>query len=259
MALPSPGWAARQLELLDKEIADLNDSYQTAMKSLSESPQCRIMVEIYQHSRERLMRSMTARRDFCLALSNAGLLAQGSCGDPPMWDSGYSTNELNRFVKALPAQKVAILKLRPGSVISLTEGAAWLGDPFIATNNVFVRQAYPQLLRAREARFRARKVSTSSSETVFTGSPGAAGLSHFAGAFMGMQLLMGREVLFECRGGRPRTPTRHFYWLSSSSGFAHTKDQKVALEKLMKSKSQPIYIVDNCPAGIDRKCWLGKP
>ena len=115
---------------------------------------------------------------------------------------------------------------------------------------------------------------------------GAAGLSHFAGAFMGMQLLMGREVLFECREGRPRAPTRHFYWLSSSSsklyelygplvvwevhllsssfsahkqsmdpilqqsaGVAHTKDQKVALGKLMKSKSQPIYIVDNCPAG----------
>ena len=72
----------------------MNDSYQTAMKSLSESPQSQIMVEIYQHSRERLMRSMTARRDFCLALSNAGLLAQGESYKDP-WVSSVQSIECN--------------------------------------------------------------------------------------------------------------------------------------------------------------------
>ena len=68
--------------------------------------------------------------------------------------------------------QAAISTLTPGSVISLENGAAWLGNPFIATNDLFVRQIYSQLLCARDARFRARKVSLSRSETVFTGSSG---------------------------------------------------------------------------------------
>ncbi len=68
--------------------------------------------------------------------------------------------------------QAAIMKLIPGSVILLESGAAWLGIPFIATSDLFVRPAYSQLLCARDARFRARKVSMSRSETVFTGSPG---------------------------------------------------------------------------------------
>ena len=75
--------------------------------------------------------------------------------------------------------QAAILKLQPGSVISLKEGVAWLGNPSNATNDLFVRGLYPEMLRARAAHFHAPGLLISSSETVFTGSPGRCNVACF--------------------------------------------------------------------------------
>ena len=41
--------------------------------------------------------------------------------DPPMWDNNYSTEDLSRFVSALPAQQVGQISVSVNSM----HGAAW--------------------------------------------------------------------------------------------------------------------------------------
>jgi hypothetical protein len=68
----------------------------------------------------------------------------------------------------------AIQNLMPGSVIELKDGAVWLGNKFVATSTLFVREVYPELICARNEYIRASGMSESSCETIFTGTPGMA-------------------------------------------------------------------------------------
>ena len=75
-------WAAKRLKQFDKEIADLSDRYQTAMKEFRDSPKCQILRDIYQSTRQRLIERMRAARAFSLALSNAGVIVEGEARSP---------------------------------------------------------------------------------------------------------------------------------------------------------------------------------
>ena len=128
------------------------------------------------------------------------VLRPGHSGHCRAWNKGLNSDELDCFLKALPAQQVgctpitafgsissiawtvtplvvvslqdAIQNLRPGTIIELEKGAVWLGNPFLATNTLFVREVYPELILARDAYIRALGWSDSSCETIFTGTPG---------------------------------------------------------------------------------------
>ncbi|BDA48350.1 hypothetical protein COCOBI_12-0260 [Coccomyxa sp. Obi] len=88
----------------------------------------------------------------------------------PGWGMGGAQQELERFLKALPAVKADILHPKPGIIIRLEDGAVWLGDKSLASGSLFIRGCYPDLLSAREACI--KRYKWTDCETVFTGTPG---------------------------------------------------------------------------------------
>ncbi len=73
---------------------------------------------------------------------------------------------------ALLSLKGAIEELMPGSIIELEGGATWLGNPSFATNALFVRKVYPELIAARDDFVQESGWPQSGFETVYTGTPG---------------------------------------------------------------------------------------
>jgi hypothetical protein len=61
------------------------------------------------------------------------------------------------------------MQLEAGTVITLPDGVSWLGHSTDFSNQVFVRSAYPEMLRARDAYRAAGRVFKA---TLITGTPG---------------------------------------------------------------------------------------
>ena len=115
------------------------------------------------------------------------------------WDDGGSCRELSEFVKAVLAQKVTplnrlirallhssseesafhnafrpqgpILDPQAESLITLEDGAVWLGIMDDASSDLFVRPCYVELFEAREVYIKGHKWERGCL-TLFTGTPG---------------------------------------------------------------------------------------
>ena len=115
------------------------------------------------------------------------------------WDDGGTSHELSEFVKAVPAQKVTsfnrliralldssgeeraftmafvhrglILDPQAESVITLEDGAVWLGMTDDASSDLFVRRCYVELFEAREDYIKWHKWERGC-QTLFTGTAG---------------------------------------------------------------------------------------
>ncbi|CAL5227362.1 g10312 [Coccomyxa viridis] len=160
--------AARQLDQLNAEIAVLcakADAVEKKWLAATDPQERAALRELYTDTRfER--RQVDARR----AALEAALLETGWFRNE-MWDKGGHSDELGRFLLALPAQEDAIKGLMPGSVIELEGEAIWLNGPF-GSNALFVRKVYPELIAARDDLVQERGWPQSDFETVFTGTPG---------------------------------------------------------------------------------------
>ncbi|CAL5227304.1 g10239 [Coccomyxa viridis] len=246
---------------MEKNIHDVEAQAEAAMTEWESSPEDQALKAAYKKSRNLLetLRKEEWRKK--LLYMDAAVIAARHDRARLKWDkegSSYSLpiGRLNCYIKALRAQKDEILRAKPHSIIKL-KGAVWHGNSSHNMDTLYVREAFPALIRARNLRIQALGWSESGCEAVFSGSSGV-GTSCFGAFFMAQMLLKGRDVLLECEGefGQPRP--RHYYWLSLNAGVEHTLDKGLAIKRLIESASTPIYIVDGCHAGIKREMWGGE-